>query len=158
MRSLDEWLYDYGESIQHEVNQFIHKLCVPAIEFSLIGILWLTPTPSVFGEVPFLNWATLFCLFILIFYSTLREALFLLGSFVMMLPMLVLTYLLVEHFGVVIINGFGFLFVVSWIGLFIGNQIEGKQLPLLKDLLFFFIGPLWVLNSLFVKLGIRPSL
>lgn len=43
-------------------------------------------------------------------------------------------------------------FVVSWIGQFIGHHIEGKRPSFLKDLAFLLIGPLWVLKKFFPNL------
>ena len=39
-------------------------------------------------------------------------------------------------------------FVVAWIGQFIGHKIEGKKPSFFEDLQFLLIGPAWVANSL----------
>jgi uncharacterized membrane protein YGL010W len=44
-------------------------------------------------------------------------------------------------------------FVVAWIGQFVGHHIEGKKPSFLQDLQFLLIGPLWVL----AKLAGRPQ-
>lgn len=36
-------------------------------------------------------------------------------------------------------------FVIAWIGQFVGHQIEGKKPSFFKDLQFLLIGPLWLL-------------
>jgi uncharacterized membrane protein YGL010W len=36
------------------------------------------------------------------------------------------------------------IFIVAWIGQFIGHKIEGKKPSFFKDLQFLLIGPLWV--------------
>ena len=46
-------------------------------------------------------------------------------------------------------------FVVGWIGQFIGHHIEGKKPSFLDDLRFLLIGPLWVLGFAFRKLNLR---
>ena len=155
MRSLSQWLEEYGQSHQNSVNQTIHKICVPLIEFSLLGIFWLIPTPQIFWNIPSLNWATLFSFFALIFYVSLLNFKYLLGSICMLFPMLVLISFLKNSYGGIIIYGFGLIFVLSWIGQFIGHKIEGKKPSFFKDLFFLLIGPLWVLKSLFQKLGIE---
>ncbi len=43
MRSLQQFLDDYGDSHRHPVNQWVHIVCVPAIFFSTLGLLWLVP-------------------------------------------------------------------------------------------------------------------
>jgi len=40
-------------------------------------------------------------------------------------------------------------FVVAWIGQFIGHQIEGKKPSFFKDLQFLLIGPAWVVFKFF---------
>jgi uncharacterized membrane protein YGL010W len=47
------------------------------------------------------------------------------------------------------------LFVVAWIGQFIGHNIEGKKPSFLKDIQFLLIGPAWLLSDLYKRLGIR---
>ena len=39
MPNIQQWLDAYGESHQHPVNKRIHWLCVPAIFFSIMGLL-----------------------------------------------------------------------------------------------------------------------
>ncbi|MEJ2514422.1 MAG: DUF962 domain-containing protein, partial [Gammaproteobacteria bacterium] len=46
-------------------------------------------------------------------------------------------------------------FVLAWIGQFIGHRIEGKKPSFFKDLLFLMIGPMWLLAFVYRRLGIR---
>ncbi len=46
-------------------------------------------------------------------------------------------------------------FVVAWIGQFIGHKIEGKKPSFLQDLQFLLIGPVWLLGFIYRNLGIR---
>jgi uncharacterized membrane protein YGL010W len=46
-------------------------------------------------------------------------------------------------------------FVVAWIGQFIGHKIEGKKPSFLKDVQFLLIGPAWLMHFVFRKVGIR---
>ena len=39
------------------------------------------------------------------------------------------------------------IFIVAWIGQFLGHKIEGKKPSFLEDLQFLLIGPAWVANS-----------
>ena len=39
-------------------------------------------------------------------------------------------------------------FIVAWIGQFVGHKIEGKKLSFFEDLQFLLIGPAWVASSL----------
>ena len=39
MKSIGEWFDEYSESHQNPINKKIHWVCVPAILFSIIGII-----------------------------------------------------------------------------------------------------------------------
>lgn len=39
VKSIDEWFDEYSDSHQNQTNKKIHWVCVPAILFSIIGIL-----------------------------------------------------------------------------------------------------------------------
>ena len=59
MKPIQSWLDEYGESHQNHINKKIHWLCVPAIMFSLIGLIWSIPhsyMPLLFNNFQ-LNWA-----------------------------------------------------------------------------------------------------
>ena len=47
------------------------------------------------------------------------------------------------------------IFVIAWIGQFIGHKIEGEKPSFFKDLQFLFVGPAWCVSFLFEKLGIN---
>jgi uncharacterized membrane protein YGL010W len=46
-------------------------------------------------------------------------------------------------------------FVVAWIGQFIGHKIEGKKPSFFTDLAYLLIGPTWVVAKAYRKLGWR---
>jgi uncharacterized membrane protein YGL010W len=152
MRSFNQWMAEYGVSHQNPTNQLIHKICVPLIMLSVIGLIWSIPTPEIFQTVPYLNWATIFVAGCLVFYMTL--------NFVMFVGMLILTALMIwicqqfENAGILLPASIG-IFIVSWIAQFYGHKVEGKKPSFLQDLAFLLIGPLWVLRFFYAKLGIR---
>src|SRR5690606_28913075 len=47
------------------------------------------------------------------------------------------------------------IFVLAWIGQFIGHHVEGKKPSFFKDLQFLLIGPAWLLGFVFRKSGWR---
>ena len=47
------------------------------------------------------------------------------------------------------------IFVVAWIGQFIGHKIEGKKPSFFQDIQFLLIGPAWLLSFIYNKLGIK---
>ena len=73
MKTAQEWFDEYAVSHQNSTNQLIHYLCVPAIFFSVIGLLMSIPSSfleNIFELYnPLLeNWATVISIFILLFY------------------------------------------------------------------------------------------
>ena len=46
-------------------------------------------------------------------------------------------------------------FIVAWIGQFIGHKIEGKKPSFFKDLQFLLIGSAWLLSFIYKKSGIK---
>lgn len=141
MKSLSAWFAEYNESHQNRTNQILHKICVPLIFFSVVGMLLQIPVnlgPMKLGELVMavaLGW-----------YMILGPRVFL-----VMLGQLAVSYLLVYALGQVI-NPFWplvLIFVVAWVGQFVGHHIEGKKPSFFKDLQFLLIGPLWVVKGLF---------
>ena len=73
MKTAQQWFDEYAVSHQNKTNQTIHYICVPAIFFSVIGLLMSIPTTfleNTFGLYNPLveNWAAVVAVFILIFY------------------------------------------------------------------------------------------
>ncbi|MGH1468641.1 MAG: DUF962 domain-containing protein [Bdellovibrionales bacterium] len=145
MKTLNEWLDAYGESHQNKTNRKIHVVCVPLIMFSLFGLLWTIPKPSVFVNFHFINWATLFYMGGLIFYTRLDKVFSALMAVIAGVMLLGVFYLSKTEY---LIEVSVVIFVVSWIGQFIGHKIEGAKPSFFEDLQFLLIGPLWVLNEL----------
>jgi uncharacterized membrane protein YGL010W len=145
MKKIDLWLSEYAKSHQNKTNEKIHWFCVPLITFSLLGLLWSIPTPELFIPVAYLNFATLFCAFSLFFYLGLgfRVAFFLAIPILFMLWIISILakgdYLLPISAGI---------FILSWLVQFIGHKVEGKKPSFLKNILFFLVGPIWLLRNL----------
>ena len=47
------------------------------------------------------------------------------------------------------------LFLLAWIGQFIGHKIEGKKPSFFEDLQYLLVGPLFVLSKAFERMGVR---
>ena len=47
-----------------------------------------------------------------------------------------------------------FVFVIAWVGQFIGHVVEGKKPSFFKDIQFLMIGPIWLMSFIYKKLGI----
>ncbi len=48
-------------------------------------------------------------------------------------------------------------FVVAWIGQFVGHKIEGSKPSFLTDLAYLLIGPAWIVAKIMRRAGILPS-
>src|SRR5579872_898399 len=76
MRTVADWLSDYGSSHQNPTNKLLHWLCVPPIVLSVMGLLWSIPVPAALTDrLPWLNWAILAAAAAIIYYLTLSPAL-----------------------------------------------------------------------------------
>ena len=45
-------------------------------------------------------------------------------------------------------------FVLAWIGQFIGHAIEGRKPSFLEDVKFLLVGPAWLLHFIYRRVGI----
>lgn len=153
MRTVNQWLSEYGESHQNPLNKRLHWICVPIIVLSLVGLLWSLPVPSAFREVSsLLNWGTLLLLFAVLYYFAMSWSLALGMALFVAVVISLVTALdrLPWSLWMTCLS----LFVVSWIGQFIGHHYEGKRPSFFKDVQFLMIGPLWLLSFIYRKLGI----
>jgi uncharacterized membrane protein YGL010W len=133
------------------VNQRLHTVCVPVIFISLLGLLWAVPVP---GSLPaFVNWGSLALLAALVWYLSQSWTLGL--GMVAMAAFGVAVILGLERLPISLALSAAALFVVAWIGQFIGHGYEGKRPSFLRDLRFLLVGPLWVVDKLYRRLGLR---
>jgi uncharacterized membrane protein YGL010W len=152
MRTFNQWMDEYGVSHKNPTNQLVHKICVPLIMLSVIGILWTLPRPEFFSQIPFLNWATIFVTGCLIFYMTLNMMMFI----AMLVQIIIMSLICHELYQRGILLQFSIVvFVLSWIAQFWGHKIEGKKPSFIQDLAFLLIGPLWVTRFFYRKIGLN---
>lgn len=153
MRSLQSLFDEYSSHHQNSTNVLIHWICVPAIFFSVIGLLASIPP----GELPWIGrvpWAKLVIGVALIGFYLPR-------SLTMMLAMAIWSYAclwLAKYLGahapwplwaISLV-----IFAAAWIGQFYGHKIEGKKPSFLKDLTFLLIGPAWLMAKVMKRVGI----
>lgn len=153
MRSVTQWLGEYGESHQNPTNKLLHWLCVPPIVLSVMGLLWSLPVPAAFAALsPWLNWATLSAAAAVVYYFALSPPLAV-GVLLAFLLLLGITDSLAQLPWPLWVTSLA-IFVVAWIGQFIGHAIEGKRPSFFKDLQFLLIGPLWLLAAAYRRFGL----
>lgn len=152
-RSLQEWFDLYGESHRNPTNKRIHFVCVPGIYFTILGLLWVIPVPQAMAQVPWLNWATLSLLVTLPFYLRLSLAIGV-GMLLVSLACFAALDAMVAA-GLPVLWLMVGLFVLLWIGQFVGHAVEGRKPSFFQDLQFLLIGPAWVLGFLYAKVGLK---
>lgn len=153
MKTVDQWLAEYGESHCNLINKGLHWICVPVIVVSLVGLLWSLPVPHAMARVsPWLNWGTLLLLAALLYYLWLSRSLA--AGMAVFVAVVILTIVGLSRLPISLWVICGALFVIAWIGQFIGHYYEGKRPSFFKDIQFLMIGPLWLLSFVYRKLRI----
>ena len=156
MRKVDQLLDEYGESHQTKFNKIIHYICVPAIVFSIVGLLACIPTGGIFnGILPagYAHFGTVLIIVSMLFYLRLSVTLAI-GMFFYSLVVLWGNHQIAAS-GMSLWLVSTIIFIVAWIFQFIGHDHEGKKPSFLKDLQFLMVGPAWILGFVFRKWGIR---
>ena len=154
MRTVEDWLAEYGASHENAANKALHWICVPLIVLAMLGLLWSAPMPVALAQrVPLINWATLAIAAALGYYALLSVRL----ALGMLLPLLALVLALqwLAALPLPLWQTCLAIFVVAWVGQFIGHAIEGQRPSFFKDLQFLLIGPLWLLGFVYRRLGLR---
>ena len=160
MRKIDTLFAAYGESHQTAFNRKIHYFCVPAIFFSLLGLLYLIPVYKLFVPIigldiaKHINVATIAIIISTIYYFSLSIRLGM-SMFVLLVLALGLIHVLELNQFMPLWLSMLVIFVVAWIGQFIGHHHEGKKPSFFEDLQFLLVGPAWTLKHLYDRLGIR---
>jgi uncharacterized membrane protein YGL010W len=154
---LHAWLDEYSLSHQNPTNILIHKICVPTIALTVLGFLWSIPLPKSIrqnvGNVSSHFIPMLFIGPILAFYFRLSTKMAVTMSVIILSTFVLLARM--EQRKVRIFRLSLIIFILAWIGQFIGHGIEGKKPSFVEDLQFLAVGPLWTLASAFRALGIE---
>lgn len=151
MQTLQQLLDAYAVSHQNKTNKIIHYFCVPAIFFSIVGLLMSIPSGLITSLTGIENplyayWGVVFLIPLMIFYIRLS---------------LKMTFLILGFAILCILGNFqlalqmslwkvsGVIFVNAWIVQFYGHKIEGKKPSFLDDIKFLLVGPAWILDHVF---------
>lgn len=139
VRKVDELFARYGESHRHPTNKAIHWVCVPLITWSVIALCWSWSPVAAYALIALATG----------FYAWLSPAIAIgmLGvSAVLVYP---LTLLGPHALAAAIV-----VFVLAWIGQFVGHRIEGKKPSFFDDVKFLLVGPAWLLADVYRRVGI----
>lgn len=131
--ALAHWLNRYAVSHQHPTNKRIHHVCVPLIFMSIVGMMYN------FNE----QVANVLVVAFAVFYIRLGTKALLVYIGLVIVSLLVVKILALSNPILLLI------FILAWIGQFIGHKIEGAKPSFFEDLQFLLIGPLWVFSRLF---------
>ena len=155
MRTIDQWLEAYGASHRHPVNKMIHRIAVPIIVLDVLGFLHLLPTAAIAPWLPPASWVLV--LGALAFYARLSSALAF-GMLLLTLPGMAALDAGLAALGPWALPALVAVFAVTWIAQFVGHALEGAKPSFLADLQFLLIGPLWLLDDAYRRLGVaaRP--
>ena len=151
MQTLQQLLDAYAESHQNRTNKIIHYFCVPAIFFSVVGLLMSIPSgliSSLTGiENPlYANWGVVFLIPVVIFYIRLSlKMTFLITGFAILCILGNFQLALTMSLWKVSVA----IFIVAWAVQFYGHKIEGKKPSFLDDIKFLLVGPAWILDHIF---------
>ena len=153
MSKFQQLLDAYGVSHKNKTNKLIHWICVPAIFFSIVGLISVIPFPwnvSIIENIS-LNWAFIALALVLIYYVSLSISISIGMALFAFLCMFFCNHINTYDYPALIYVG---IFVVSWVFQFVGHHIEGKKPSFLQDIQFLLIGPAWLMHFIFKKLHI----
>lgn len=147
MKTMQQWFDEYAVSHQNPVNKAIHWVCIPLIFFSIVCLL--------LGVRPVADFslASMVMIAVLVYYFMLSRTIAI-GMLIFYLLCLTAAKIWLMSFTIPLWQMALTVFVLAWIGQFIGHKIEGKKPSFLKDLQFLLIGPAWLLGFIYRRLGI----
>lgn len=150
MRTRKELMREYTKSHMNPVNSLIHIFCVPVIVFSTLSLAWAVPLGRWLGlpaEIaPYFNLATLAALPLGLFYLRLSV-----GSLAIMAVWFALSVagiLAIQAAGWPLVAVCAVLWVLSWAVQIYGHKIEGAKPSAADDVVFFLVGPLFIVDKL----------
>ena len=155
MRSMQSWLDGYSADHRNPINQILHWICVPPIVWSAIALLWTVPVPSAFLKPG--AWAvfTMVLAFAWYWKHSRRLGIALLVAFVVLA---FATSFLFDALGPARLRWAALaVFVLAWIGQFIGHKFEGHRPSFLTDLSYLLGGPAWLMEKLLRRLGFKAQ-
>lgn len=139
MRKIDDLFERYGESHRNPRNKAIHWICVPLIVWSVLAALWAWSPVAAYAGIALA----------VAYYAWLSPAIAVGMLSVVALMVYPLTLLGTHVITVAIV-----VFVLAWVGQFIGHRIEGKKPSFFEDVSFLLVGPAWLLGFVYRRFGI----
>lgn len=154
-RSMREWLDSYSQDHQHPTNRVLHWFCVPCIVWSVVALLWTAPVPESLLRPG--AWAVLAIVLAFTWYwkHSHRLGAALLIALAMMALMCAWLF---TRYGPATTRGVGVsVFILAWIGQFVGHHFEGRRPSFFTDLAYLLIGPAWLMDKLLNRIGLKEK-
>jgi uncharacterized membrane protein YGL010W len=153
MRTMHQWLDEYGASHRNDTNELIHWICVPTIALTVVGFLWAIPVPDSFAAIsPWLNWASIGVALWIAYYFMLSPSLGVGATLCLVAMLFAVRWMDTLPWPLWLTSLV--IFVIAWIGQFIGHNIEGTRPSFFKDVQFLLIGPIWLMSHVYRRLGV----
>jgi uncharacterized membrane protein YGL010W len=159
MRNQEQFLNAYAQSHRNALNQIIHCICVPVIALSTLALLWPIPVGRWLGlsdpAATWVNVVTIMGIPIAWFYARMSPI-----SFVTMMAWYAITIVVIvivqQTFGTTaLVIGAAISWIAAWALQFYGHEVEGAKPSFVEDLIFLLIGPLFVMDKLYKKVGMK---
>lgn len=138
MQNISVLIKNYAKSHKHPINENIHIFAIPAIMFSIFGIL---------AAIDYLV-VIVFIIFSLMFYLKLSMKAFYLMTVWSLINMLFVYFLFDNILLISVVT-----FILGWTIQFIGHFIEGKKPSFFEDIKYLLIGPLFVFENILSRFG-----
>ncbi|WP_115552762.1 DUF962 domain-containing protein [Xanthomonas arboricola] len=152
-RPIERYFASYSDDHRNDTNQLIHVVAVPAILWSVVGLLWCIPVGGTWFSSGV--WAALSMFAAWSYYNRLSRPLGL-GMLGIFFFFGCLCRLIEGRIGLTGLFATALsMFVLAWIAQFVGHKIEGRKPSFLTDLTYLLIGPIWVLAKVYRQLGWR---
>ncbi|TCV91596.1 putative membrane protein YGL010W [Luteibacter rhizovicinus] len=153
MRDATTWFGNYSKDHQNPTNTLIHWICVPAITWCAIALIWLIPVPPMIGRPGLWAVVAMFLAFLFYYFRLSRRI-----GLAMALVFIVLGLVTEGLYRALGPAGLAWLavgvFVAAWIGQFVGHAIEGRRPSFFTDLQYLLIGPAWLMSKAMRRFGV----
>lgn len=153
MPEADIWLTEFGERHRNADNPARYWASLLVFLIGFTGLLWSLPTPAEFAKIsPLLNWGSAFLMVSVVYY------------FVISLPLGIGMIPFVWGIGALETWLSGHTIPLAYLsciligtgvtGFCLGHYAAGGLRAVLRDIQLVMIAPLWLLSSLYKRLGI----
>ena len=149
--TMEQLVDRYSRDHQNPWNQRIHKIAVPVILISTVG-LFNYLGKFFLPEIKLLSGGNLLVLGMLIWYGILDRRLPRVMAPLLFGAAAITTYISRNH-EELLLPLWGGLFLLGWIFQFIGHRLEGNKPSFFSELKYLLVGPMWVMVSLRRRFG-----